>query len=99
MNLALIRDPSGVPQFDDPETIKLFWHAKKKNGQSMLTVPEKAALKAKHNLDDMGRVPGSDIAIKVDNPSVARDLWKHLTPKQKQDLKERWKELKNDGNL
>lgn len=100
MRLALQRNAAGEPLFDDPETIKFFWDAKSRGGSPMLTPEDKEFLKTTHGVDNRGRTKKkNDTFVKIDSIDAAKAIWKYLNPEQKQALKDRWKELRNDSNL
>ena len=97
MRMALVRNSAGVPKFADPQSIKLFWDQKDKNGNSLLSPSEKAALRTQHNLDERGHTKDEppEVFVKVDSDEAARAVWKYLTGQQKRILKQQRKSLRD----
>ena len=97
MRMALVRNSAGVPKFDNPQSIKLFWNQKDKDGNPMLSPSDKAALRTKHNLDERGQTKDEmpEVFVKVDSDEAARAVWKYLTGQQKRILKQQRKSLRD----
>lgn len=99
MRMALIRSgTTGRPKIDNPETVKLFWDEKDKDGNPMLSEDDKAFLRTQHNLDEKGRTPKPEVLVKIESKAAAQAVWKYLSKEQRKVLKQQHKELKDLEN-